>query len=82
MINTANSSIRYHGKIAEYGTYSRLHAEMAEDIDDVIFDGGPLRVFKGDRLVIIDCTQGNKVIYDGRILAHGGYTSLPATWVS
>lgn len=54
-------------------------------------NAGDYRLFKDDRLVQIDTTNGNKPTYDGKIAGFGTYVNLPpnfkrsidaTTWVN
>uniref|UniRef100_A0AAU2V8Z4 Uncharacterized protein n=1 Tax=Streptomyces sp. NBC_00003 TaxID=2903608 RepID=A0AAU2V8Z4_9ACTN len=76
-VSQANK-VTYNGTVTGHGTYAQVPADFAQDIDDVINIGGEVRLFKGDRMVIVDYTQGNKISYDGPITKHGTFAQLPA----
>ncbi|MBW5480788.1 hypothetical protein [Streptomyces bambusae] len=82
VVNVTNGNITYNGKITGHGTYAQVPADFVEDIDDVITVNNDVRMFKGDRLVIANVGQGNKVIYDGKITGHGTFAKLPADFTS
>ncbi|MGW7089066.1 hypothetical protein ACWGH2_37005 [Streptomyces sp. NPDC054871] len=76
------NSISYDGKVTGHGTYAQVPADFAEDIDDVIDIGNEARLFKGDRMVIVDFSKGNKIAYDGPIIKHGTFAQLPTDFSS
>ncbi|GLW09634.1 hypothetical protein Misp01_47630 [Microtetraspora sp. NBRC 13810] len=73
-----NNQITYDGHIRDHGTYRQLADDFARDFDDVIQIGPDTRIFKGDRLVVIDVEDGNKITYDGPITGHGTFSHLPS----
>ncbi|GGO93201.1 hypothetical protein [Wenjunlia tyrosinilytica] len=72
-----SNRITYDGHIKDHGTYNRLPDEVAHDIDDVIQIGPDTRIFKGDRLVVINVRDDNAITYDGPITGHGTFSHLP-----
>ncbi|MEV0444503.1 hypothetical protein AB0I84_29180 [Streptomyces spectabilis] len=80
---TRNNSITYNGYIAGHGTYANIPDELKRGIDATTFvSGEDYRLFKGDRLVVVDTREGNSVVYDGRIADHDTYKNLPSPWTS
>ncbi|MEV6771801.1 hypothetical protein AB0N05_24570 [Nocardia sp. NPDC051030] len=83
VIDTTNGNkISYEGKIGDHGTYANIPANFKRSIDATTWRGvpGDYRLFRGDRVISIDTSQGNKVIYDGLIADHGTYANIPESF--
>ncbi|MEI5101193.1 hypothetical protein RB200_24850 [Streptomyces sp. PmtG] len=79
VVNVEKSNqITYDGHIKEHGTYSRLPDDAAQDFDDIIQIGADTRIFKGERLIVINVQDDNSITYDGPITGHGTFSHLPA----
>ncbi|MER7150317.1 hypothetical protein [Streptomyces lydicus] len=77
VISTTNGSCTYNGTITGHGAHAKVTADFSQDIDDVIHIGSDVRMFKGDRLLVLSANNGS-VTYDGPITQHPSFTKLPA----